>query len=147
MSIPSTLSGGLGTSLLGTSDPVRFTDPYRFDVDSPPSLFGRNVHGSTIVGESRTTLRYTLLIIIVSAILFVTIVSTFDVLRNGINYYYSQNIVKDPTLTARTKDILITSGFFSLFCWIIMFIFVHSFFNIVRQHAVQTKKLIELNKI
>lgn len=137
MTTSATLSGGLGTSLLGTSDPVRFTDPYRFDVRPPTDLFSRNVHGSNtvVVGESKTTLRYTVIIIVVSALIFVTIVSTFDVLRNGINYYYSKTVVQDPTLSVRTRDIVITSGFFSLFSWIVMLIFVPSLFHVIKEHA------------
>lgn len=110
------------TSLLGTAEASKFTDPLRVDVEKP--LFERQIHGPGQTGESRTTIRYTVLIIVISALLFVTIVATYDVVRLSITNYYARTFLTDQTIIDNSKTALISSGFFAVFCWVSILIFV-----------------------
>ena len=108
--------GSLSTSLLGISDVGKFTDVSRSD-DS--------YQGGTYNPRNRD-LKYTLIIIVISAIIFVTIVSIYDVIRTIIKNYYAKIALTDPMSNNKQEDIdrtiisnydaLKSNFFFALFC-------------------------------
>jgi hypothetical protein len=117
------LSPGTGQALLGTSQ--------AFQSSEDDSLFDRRISGPK--QRVRST-RGTLMIVIISAIIFVTIVAIYDVLRNAINNYYSKIALADPkaknkkqvidsTLIAN-KQALISSIVFATVCIITAIILV-----------------------
>lgn len=124
---------GLGVSLFGTADPAKFSDPFRADVDFDQSIYSRGLHGPTRRTKD-SSIKYTIFIIIISAIIFVTAVSIYDVFRNLINSYFAKLALQDPKSHNKPEDIersiianrdsLISSVFFAGFCLIIALIFV-----------------------
>ena len=108
--------GSLSTSLLGIVDQSKFTDISRND-DS--------YQGATHNPQSRD-LKYTILVIVISAVIFVTIVSIYEVIRTIIKNYYAKIALTDPMSNNKQKDIdrtiisnydaLKSSFFFALFC-------------------------------
>lgn len=119
-----------GEALLGIADPTKFVDVYRNDVGR--SIYEKRIHGN---GDKTQNIKYTIIIIIVSAIIFVTIVSIYDIFRNLINNYYAQITLEEPnsgnseteiksTLIAN-KYSLISSLFFAIFCIITSIILIY----------------------
>ena len=107
--------------MLGAADPAKFVDTSRKDVDK--SLFKNEIHGSV---EKKVSIHYTLIIILISAIIFVTVISIYDVFRNIINNYFAKLALIDPQANNRKEEIQRTiianedafksSVVFSLFC-------------------------------
>jgi hypothetical protein len=98
-------SGTLSSSLLGSADPARFTDPLREDA-RPPSqeaLESRRVHGS--VRTQAETLAYTVLIIMVSAVIFVTVIAIYDVIKTAVSNHYAKSALLDPESHNKKTDI------------------------------------------
>jgi hypothetical protein len=91
------ISTGFSTSLLGSSDPVKFSDPLRFE----KRLVERNIHGSTKV----STIEYTLIIIVISAIIFVTVVAIYDIFRSMSYNYYANLSLLNPESNNTLEDI------------------------------------------
>lgn len=83
-------SNKLGESLIGIADPVKFTDPLR--VEASDYIYER-IHGTPHAHGK--TIKYSIIMILISAILFVTIISMYDVLRNIITYHYTEKNLKD----------------------------------------------------
>jgi hypothetical protein len=120
----------ISTALLGTADPTKFVDVYRKDVDR--SLFEREIHGSR---EQKASIKYTLIIIVISAIIFVTVIAIYDVFRNIIIDYFAKMALEDPRSHNRKQEIESTiianndafkaSIAFSLFCIITAIILVY----------------------
>jgi len=109
---------GLGPALLGTADPIKFTDPLRLDVSK--DLMDRpGGEGAAAKRASSTSIEpnmlYTIIVVILSAVLFVTIISLFDIVRVLIGNYSNPN----PTKTS-----IASTGYFALFCVIISLAFV-----------------------
>lgn len=61
------------SSLLGISDPIKFTDPMRLEWRERT---GR-IHG----GRKEDTLKYTISVIFITAFIFITLVSVYDLIR------------------------------------------------------------------
>lgn len=80
------ISGGLSSALLGVADPIKFVDTER--IETKDSLYARRRVEKT--SNDRSSLRYTILLIIITAIIFITIVAIYDVIRNGITNYYAR---------------------------------------------------------
>ncbi len=100
---------GFGESLFGATDMTKFNDFNDFNKIEDKNLFDRNIHSPTDANKYRT-----ITTIVISAILFATIISIYDVLRNYIIIYYAdmtpeENINK--TLLNRLKESL----YFSIF--------------------------------
>lgn len=102
------LKEGFSSSLLGIADPGKFIDPMRLESDSfgsegrrDQSLTERRIHASK---DSRTTLRYTIIIIIISAIIFVTVIAIYDVIRTIITNFYAEAALKDPKAQVSDTD-------------------------------------------
>ncbi len=116
--IGATSSPGLGPALLGTADPVKFTDPLRLDVAK--DLIQKP--GGKVIAQATTlepNMLYTILVVIVSAILFVTVIALFDIARIAIGNYIN------PSPANSTTSVGIEStGYFALFCVFISFTFV-----------------------
>ena len=107
-------------ALFGIAILLKFVDVFRDDVHK--SLFVKKIHGL----EKSPSNKYTLIIVFISAIIFVTVISIYDVVRNIINYYYAKKVLTDKTINNDPKSItntmtvnkntLISSIIFSSFC-------------------------------
>lgn len=73
------ISGGLSSALSGTVE--------------PNELYERRIHAPS---DKIQQLLYTILIVIISALIFVTVIAIYDVLRNTINNYYANIALLDP---------------------------------------------------
>ena len=91
--------GTLGPSLLGVADPAKLFDPARLDA--------RMLRVPHI--EPR---RHTLIIIVVSAIIFITVVALYELLRVGIQFCF---VKSNQTGTIRAQQVatLKASGTFA----------------------------------
>lgn len=114
---------GLSESLVGVADPAKFTDPFRNE--------SREIHAGLPKGD---TLKYTLIIVIISAIIFVTVIAIYDIIRNYINNKYAKISLENPdsgntpqqiqsTLIANSNQ-LISSFVFALICIILALILI-----------------------
>lgn len=119
MSVYPLSSLSLNDSLIGVADTNKFIDPLRVESkDFSNKKIHELSHGETI--------KYTIVITCISAILFVTIISIYDTLHNVINAYYSENYLSDvhnnisQETIERTrianKNTLIANGIFTLVC-------------------------------
>lgn len=86
------IRGGLSTALSGTVEPTKFMDAERYDARSD-DLYSRRIHGPA---NKPQALRHTIIIVIISAIIFVTTVALYDVIRNAINVYFANLALTDP---------------------------------------------------
>src|SRR5579871_4618304 len=112
---------GTSLALIGAADPVKFTDTNRPESDR--TLYDKRIHGPK---SDKSTFIYTLVIVIISAILFVTMVAIYDVFRNSISDVYARRALTDEGSSNTPDEIngalianrqaLIASGFFALFC-------------------------------
>lgn len=113
----------LNTSLIGVSDPTKFTDPDRIE---SLDLYARHPHGKL---TPEHTIRYTIIVVFISAVIFVTVISIYDVIKNGINYIFAKRALSDPeshnssdsihrTLVAN-KNTLVSSSVFCGVCIVI----------------------------
>jgi ABC-type Fe3+ transport system permease subunit len=110
------LRGGTASALLGTGG-VR------------DDLYSRRIHGPE---EQETGALFTIGVIVLSAIIFVTVVAIYDVIRNLINNYYSALALRDPRSGNSAQDIesalianyntLVSSAVFALVCIILALI-------------------------
>jgi hypothetical protein len=113
MSFQPLKEGSLSTSLFGFSDVSKFSD-----ISREENLFDKRIHG---LQEKQSKISYTLIIIIVSAIIFVTIVSIYEVIRTVIKNYYAKIALTDPMSNNKQTivsnyDALKANFYFSLFC-------------------------------
>lgn len=117
MSFQPLKEGSPSTALLGiAANQDSFTDISRND-DS--------YQGGTYNPRNKN-LKYTLIVIVISAIIFVTIVSIYDTIRTVIKNYYAKIALTDPMSNNTKEDIdrtivsnhdaLKANFFFSLFC-------------------------------
>lgn len=116
-------SGYLNNSLLGVADPVKFTDPLR---PENTELLARHVHDRTDTGSKQEMIKYTILIIVISAIIFVTVVASYDVIKTIIANYYARAALINPKSHNKQNDInrtiianqnsLISASVFALIC-------------------------------
>ena len=99
-------SGNLGESLGGTATTIgiRASGLLESNIRDPRdvSLEERHIHGPA---EKRERPVHIVIVIIISAILFVTIVSLYDVLRAWIINYYAEITLKDPISNNTENDI------------------------------------------
>jgi hypothetical protein len=119
MSFQPLKEGNISTSLLGTADPGKFVDASRED------LFDRRINSPE---DKLSNIRRTLIIIIISAIIFVTVISIYDVIKLLITNYFARQALVDPKSQNKREDIertiisnqdsLKSSIWFSLFCLI-----------------------------
>jgi ABC-type Fe3+ transport system permease subunit len=111
------------TALLGAADPIKLSrPPYTEDRSSYTE---RRIHGRT---ENNTTESnyHIIIIVIISAILFVTVISIYDVARSAIVNYYASISLNDPLSNNKQSDIertlianynsFIAATIFSLIC-------------------------------
>jgi hypothetical protein len=123
-------------ALLGTADPGKFTDIYRLDVEKP--ILTEKVHAPSL--HPKSTISYTITVIAISALIFVTILSIFDVIKNAINYAYS--IQHRSELSSQILDLVVSSGYFSLTCVGISILVIPILAKVVHKHL----KIIHENK-
>lgn len=111
------ISSGLSTALSGAIEPTKFLDITRSDIRSDSGdkiiirnenvrsdvLENRHIHGPSERKEDK--IRYTIIIVMISAIIFVTTVSIYDVIRNALNTYYANLALTDPNSHNTNEDI------------------------------------------
>lgn len=126
---------GFSTSLSGAVEPSKFyltRDEWRED------LYSRRIHPLEDKAES---IRYTILIVIISAILFVAVIALYDVLRNLTVNYFADRALRDPRSNNTQQDIestnvanentLLASIVFALICVVTAIFFIT---YLVHQH-------------
>lgn len=125
------LRGGFDQSLLGVG-----ADPDLLDINrlSNKDYIDR-AHYLAKTKDSDSSLRRTIITIVISAILFVTIVSIYDVLRNAINNHYARVALTDPRAKNTQQEItstliankqgLISSIVFAILCIVIALIVIY----------------------
>ena len=102
------LQPGFSQSLLGTVEPTKLLDVDESDIDQPEEskdLIERRFRGSR---PDSSSLPYTISLIIISAFIFVAIVSIYDVFRNIINNHYADLALTDPRANNTQEDIIRT---------------------------------------
>ena len=119
MSLYPLSSFNLNDSLIGIVDPGKFIDPLRIE---SKDYSNRKIHALT----HKETIKYTIVITCISAIIFVTIISIYDALHNIINAHYSENYLSDSQNNISQETIertrianqnnIIASGIFALMC-------------------------------
>ena len=124
------LNEGSSTALLGTADPSKFLDTYRDDIDK--SYYERRLHGSE---EKQNNIKYTLIIIVISAIIFVTVIAIYDIFRSLITNYFAQIALVDPNSHNSEEDIENTiiandqsfwaTFVFAIFCIVVAIILIY----------------------
>ena len=129
-------SVNLRTSLLGVADPTKFVDPIRTESQVYESGLSEGLEGRVRLGKKQHPIKYTIIIILVSAVIFVTAVALYDVIRHIINNYYAKQVLIDlgeedeetvrgiDRTLAANRGTLIASGIFALFCVVIAIILV-----------------------
>lgn len=99
------LSGGTSTALIGAIEPTKFIsirasdDVYQND---PNELYARRVHRPL---DRTENMKYTIVIVMISALIFVTVIAIYDVIRNAINNYYANIALLDPNSHNDPDDI------------------------------------------
>jgi len=113
--------GSLSSALFGTADPSKFVDVARKDVDK--NYYEKKIHATQDKG---THIQYTIIIIIISAIIFVTVISIYDIFRSLITNFFAKEALTNPksqntqieierTLISN-QDALYANIWFALFC-------------------------------
>src|SRR5581483_11434818 len=97
------------------------------------TLEERRIHGSQERSQSSAVF-YTIVIVIISAILFVTVIAIYDVARNAISNYYAAQALRNPDSHNTPTEIeaalianqqaLIASGVFAAVCVLLALIIV-----------------------
>lgn len=121
----------LSTALLGAAQPFRFTLPEEKIETSNLPLSGsssgkervetrkplvtneenleylseKHIHGPSKEETTNATNIYTIILVIISAIIFVTVVSIYDIIRALITNYYAKKTLEDPVSNNTTEDI------------------------------------------
>lgn len=95
------LSGNLSSSLLGVADPAKFTDPLRSDVRGAVRVPKRFPD----VSNTSETIKYTVIIIIVSAIIFVTAIAVYDVIKTALSNTFAKQALTNPKSHNKPRDI------------------------------------------
>lgn len=136
MNFAPTSSGHLNESLIGIAiDPIKtLFRPTSDDViykKNDDSLYGRERIDRSANNSNNEFIK-TILFTIITALVFVTIISIFDVFRNIINKYYANKTLNEVISDKNREDILrsknanhatlMSSIYFSLFCIIISLI-------------------------
>lgn len=124
----------LSTALAGAVEPTKFINVPRSDdiyENKPNELYEKRIHGKIDRSES---IKYTIIIVIVSAIIFVTVIAIYDIIRNGINNYYASIALNDvnshntPEQIEQTEiansNSLWSSMVFALLCLISAVVFI-----------------------
>lgn len=94
------LQDGFSQSLLGVGTNPSLIDAAKFNARGLKSELGDD--DVEFVKDSTTKL---LLTVIISAIIFVTVVSIYDVIRNYINNHYANIALNDPNASNSQQDI------------------------------------------
>lgn len=103
------ISGGLSSALSGAIVPARLVEPERFYSGSDiredtrsEELSARRIHAPANKAESA---RYTILIVIISALIFVTVIALYDIMRAAITNYYANQALTNPASQNNPVDI------------------------------------------
>jgi len=143
MSLNPNSYNGLGTSLFGISSSNRVIDVEKLNLEDyykqDRDLIERHIHGPR---EKGSNIKYQLIIILISAMIFVTAVAIYDIIRNTINYFYSDyslrqnngnNTEEEITIfLLANRNTIISSSIFALFCIITSLIFIPLLILLIR---------------
>ena len=123
----------IATSLFGVGAQPRIIDE---------SLYEKRIHGPS---ERQGGNIHLLLVIIISAIIFVTVVSIYDVIRSALNSYYSNKALTDPNSHNSQEDInrtniadfnsLMSTIVFASICIVIAIIFIPVIFYLLKTYG------------
>jgi len=124
------IQGGFNESLLGTAVASRsFYMTHSNDLleDEPDIIYGKRVQVPNNNNQSSKIVD-TIIAVLISAFIFVTLISIYDVIRNAINNYYASITLNDPRIGNKPQDIisteianeerLLSSAVFAIFCMI-----------------------------
>lgn len=149
----SNINNGIGTSLfgIGASNHILDTgrgnipDDYLSDIkqnyyQKDTNLTERHIHGPR---HNIQTIKHQIIIILISAMIFVSAVAVYDVIRNSINYFYADfslhnngntNTEQDiNNFLLASRDTIISSALFALFCIITSLIFIPLLILLIRR--------------
>lgn len=126
------LQGGFNESLLGTAvSPRRFymsRSRVRSEGGLPENSDESCEKGIRTSTNQSNEILDTIIAVFISAFIFVTLISIYDVIRNAINNYYASITLNDPRTNNKPQDILnteianekglISSAVFAIFCMI-----------------------------
>lgn len=100
------LAPGLSQSLLGAGNTVGLS---KATFNQNDTLYADHIHGparrNETSDEHNSKNNGVMILIIISAIIFVTIVSIYDVIRNAFNNYYAAKALEDPRANNAEADI------------------------------------------
>jgi len=92
----------INNALSGIISPVKFMD---IDKLSDETLAGRRMRGVGAKELKGTTLSYTIIIVIISAIIFVTVIACYDIIRALTNNYFASLALENPGSNNTQEDI------------------------------------------
>lgn len=96
------ISGGLSTALSGIVEPTKFLDIKDIRDVKTDEYSSRRIHSPE---EKIRSVKYTILIVIISAIIFVTVIAIYDIIRALINNHYAELALTDPNSHNTPEDI------------------------------------------
>lgn len=96
----------LETSLLGVADPVKFLDTARLDSVHPPA--------------APTSRKYTVVIIVISAVIFITAVAVYEVLRGAL----ALAMTTDDTFRQGLEKSLLATCVFAAVCFLLALVVI-----------------------
>lgn len=106
------------SSLLGISDPIKFVDPMRMEWRERGGRIGAERKGDTV--------NYTIAVIFITAFIFITLVSLYDLMRA---IMFNQENHKEET-----EILLRVSVKFTSFCVLISLVSVPALIYYIRMH-------------
>lgn len=107
------------SSLLGISDPIKFTDPLRLEAGERIG----GIHG----GRKEDTLKYTIAVIFITAFIFISLVSLYDLMRA---IMFNQENHKEES-----EILLRVSIKFTIFCVLIALICIPALVYYLQDHS------------
>uniref|UniRef100_A0A6C0LSF5 Uncharacterized protein n=1 Tax=viral metagenome TaxID=1070528 RepID=A0A6C0LSF5_9ZZZZ len=140
--------GSLSSALLGFGEPIELpSSPKEND-----SIYSKGIHKGRALDIS---IKYDLMMIIISAIIFVTIISMYDVIRNIIGSYFAKKALFNPIVAHNINDInstlianrktLMSSIIFASMCVIISLISVYFMINKIKSLKREKTKRLQYN--
>jgi len=96
------ISGGLSTALSGAIEPTKFLDIRDIRDVRSEDIYSKRIHEPT---DRTKSIKYTILIVIISAIIFVTVIAIYDVIRSIIDNHYAHLALIDKNSHNTPEDI------------------------------------------
>jgi len=143
------LQSGFSKALFGAIEPGKFFDTDR--IDTPRSIVENDYRRVIAHNEGDSgKIRYTIIIVIISAVLFITVVAIFQIVSNIIDNYYSKNALLNPLSNNTSEDVnrtlianqnsLISTVMFALFCILASILLVSFLISILWKSDIEKEK-------